>query len=697
MDSTSVGYRRKHEFLNHDSRDNGKLAPEHRRQLIEGSGIDPEIVAERGYQTLTEPQELRALGFSKNQRRTPALLMPTYGPDGEPAGYQVRPDKPRSDSNKYETPYGSGVRLNVHPGMAEKVRDASVRLWITEGAKKIDAKATHGEAAISLQGVWCWRSKKQGGPLPEWEQIPLVDREVLVAFDSDVTVKDSVQKALSALTLFLHERGARVQIVYLPDAPDGSKQGVDDYLVNGGTVEEMVELAVEAQPSFATTDLGNARRLVALHGAELRYCYPWGAWLSWDGRRWCPDRTGEVERRAKDVPRLIDKEIAREPDDNRRKALRRHANSSESQARIQAMISLARSEPGISVLPEELDADPWLLNVSNGTLDLRSGELREHDPDDLITKLAPVEYDPEATAPTWDRFLQRILPGNELRDFVQKAAGYSATGDVRERVLLILHGLGRNGKSTFLEAIRDALGNEEGYAMKTPAETLMAKPSGGIPNDVARLKGARFVAASETEANRRLAESTVKELTGNDTISARFMRAEWFDFRPTHQVWLATNHRPEIRGTDPAIWDRIRLVPFEVRIPDTEQDQGLPAKLNNELPGILSWIVQGCLDWQREGLGEPEAVRFATSAYQAEQDVLGSFLEEECVKGVGKTAWAKELYAAYHRWCEESGERPETQQAFGRRLTERGFESKKSTGNKSRWYGIGLLDQRELP
>lgn len=448
---------------------------------------------------------------------------------------------------------------------------------------------------------------------------------------------------------------------------------------------------------FNLTDMGNAERLVARHGEDLRYVNAWRRWLVWTGQRWEVDDTGAVHRRAKETVREIYNEAAAVSDSSTRKALGSHATKSESESRITAMISLAQSEEGIPARVEEFDSDPWVLNVQNGTLDLKTGELHDHNRADLITKLAPVEYDPEATAPTWTAFLERVLPSEALRTFVQRATGYSLTANTRERILLILYGLGRNGKSTFLEAIRDVLGSDDGYAMKTPAETLMAKPSGGIPNDIARLKGARFVAASETEANRRLAESLVKEITGNDTISARFMRSEWFDFRPTHKVWLATNHKPQVNGTDPAIWDRIKLIPFEVRIPDDEMDPELLDKLQDERDGIFAWAVRGCLAWQQEGLAEPEEVKAATAEYRNDEDVLAAFIDECCV--VSPNAWAtfSDLYSVYAEWCGDSGERAEKKRGFGTRLAERGFDPEKGAKNVSIRRGIGLKDKNPEP
>jgi putative DNA primase/helicase len=441
---------------------------------------------------------------------------------------------------------------------------------------------------------------------------------------------------------------------------------------------------------FKRTDLGNSERFIVRHGVEILYCYAWGKWLVWTGPRWERDEGGKVYRLAKATVRSMYQEAAEAEDEGERKALAQHATRSEAEARIRAMLELAKSEEPVS--PEELDARPWLLNVQNGTVDLRSGILRPHRQEDLITKLAPFEYDPDATAPTWEAFLEQILPDEELRAFVQRAVGYSATGDTSEQCMFINHGAGANGKSTFQEAIAAALGD---YAMRAPTEMLLARRTSGIPNDVARLKGARFVAASETEEGRRLAESLIKDLTGQDTITARFMRAEWFDFKPTHKLWLSTNHKPEIRGTDNAIWRRIRLIPWTVTIPPEEQDKKLPAKLRDELPGILAWIMQGCLDWQRNGLRPPEEVRRATGRYRAEMDVLAAFIDGECIVAEHATATAKALYSAYKAWCEEFGERPETQRRFGGRLKERGFENGKITAGPHKgyveWYGIGLV------
>ena len=439
---------------------------------------------------------------------------------------------------------------------------------------------------------------------------------------------------------------------------------------------------------YNLTDLGNARRLVHRHGRNLRYCWLWRKWLVWDGKRWVKDDTGEVYRLAKETVSSIYQEAAAAPNDEARKELGKHATRSEAGARIKEMVDLARSD--VPVMPDELDASPDLLNTESGTIDLRTGELREHRREDLITKIAPTTYRPDAAAPTWEAFLERVLPGEDLRAFVQRAVGYSATGDTSEQCMFINHGGGANGKSTFQEAIAAALGD---YAMRAPTEMLLAKRSDGVPNDVARLKGARFVSASETEEGRRLAESRIKDLTGQDTITARFMKAEWFDFAPTHKLWLSTNHKPEIRGTDAAIWRRIRLVPWAVTIPPAEQDKKLPIALRHELAGILAWVVRGCLQWRREGLQAPDEVRQATGEYRAEMDVLAGFLVECCELDTGHWEYAKDLYECYKRWCDENGERPEPQRKFGGRLGERGFQRDRGGSRGAGiWRGVRLTE-----
>ncbi len=352
---------------------------------------------------------------------------------------------------------------------------------------------------------------------------------------------------------------------------------------------------------------------------------------------------------------------------------------------------LSQAKPYLAVSMDELDRDPWVLNCLNGKLDLRGGQLHAHEPADLITKLAPVAYDPNADCPRFKQFLKETLLDKAVISFVKRYAGYTLTGITRERLFAILYGFGKNGKTTLVEVVQDAMGN---YATNTDTETILAKKYQGVGNDVAALKGARFVSAAEVEKGRRLAESKVKQLTGSDTVTARFLFGEHFSFRPEFKLWLSTNNKPVIQGTDDAIWDRIRLIPFTQRFEGVKADPKLPEKLREELPGILAWMVEGCLEWQEHGLGEPDSVKAATGQYRAEMDTLAAFFEDRCVIRNGVMVPASLLYKQYQLWCDDAGENAETQKMFGMRLSERGFISAKIKRgphkDRKAWLGIAL-------
>lgn len=455
------------------------------------------------------------------------------------------------------------------------------------------------------------------------------------------------------------------------------------WLELGESIEELVR-------DGHCTDLGNARRLAKRHGDDLRDCRLWRQWLVWDGTRWVTDDTGEVERRAKQTVESIYQEAASARTKQEREALARWAKRSESAPRIRAMIALAETEPGIWVRPSQLDTNPWLLNCANGTLDLRSGDLYSHRREDLITKQVAIPYDPDATCPHWMDFLTEIMDANlHLVEYLQHAVGYALTGVTLEQVLFLLYGIGANGKSTFLETLRRVFGE---YARQADFTSFLTRKNDTIRNDLARLAGARLVSAIEVEEGRKLSEALVKQATGGDTITARFLFKEFFEFGPEFKLFLAVNHKPVIRGTDYAIWRRIRLIPFAVMIPPERQDKDLLEKLLTERTGILAWAVRGCLAWQKRGLEAPEDVLNATQAYREEMDVLGDFLSERCVQS--KTAWAtaKDLYDAYVNWCETTGEEPLSQRMFGLRLTERGF-LRYRRGGKRCWKGVAPVTQ----
>jgi putative DNA primase/helicase len=448
---------------------------------------------------------------------------------------------------------------------------------------------------------------------------------------------------------------------------------------------------------FNCTDVGNAARFARENAGVVLHAEGQG-WTVYDGRRFKLDDTGEIVRLARATVRSIFVEAANCDDQKRRNELSRWATASEGRRGIDNMLALAKSEMGIASHVSQFDRDPFVLNVLTGTLNLRTAELLVHDRGDKLTKLAPTSLRPGATfsaeaCPTWTAFLHQILPDPTLVDFLQRAIGYSLTGDTSEQVIFICYGAGANGKSTLLEVLRAVLGD---YATMCSAETLMVKANaGGIPNDIARLRAARFLTATETDDGRRLAEGLVKQMTGGDTMTARFLHKEFFEFKATFKVWLATNHKPVIRGTDYAIWRRIRLIPFTVTIPESERDKGLKEKLLAEASGILAWAVEGCRIWQELGLGHAAAVTAATEAYREEMDPLGDFIADACVVAPGLQGHG--LYSAYEAWANRNGVKGLlSMRAFSQRLQERGFPG--SRNSRGRYFqGVGLAAEGSEP
>lgn len=442
---------------------------------------------------------------------------------------------------------------------------------------------------------------------------------------------------------------------------------------------------------YPLTDLGNGERYTALHGTDVRYIGNWDRYYVWDGVCWRHDTSGEVLRRAKLTARSIRDEattIRESGEDDRATETLKHALRSESGSRIREMVNCARVESAIASTPDMFDSDPLLLTCPNGTVDLRTGELRACQRGDLITKCTSTPYEPGATADRWLACVERWMGGNErLIAFLQRALGASITGLTGDRVLYFCFGPGANGKSVLIDTIQDIA---DDYAKSVRPEALMVKQGNDIPNEIAALVGARFVATTEIEEGSRLAESLVKQLTGGDRISARFLRAEFFEFRPVMKIWMAGNHKPNVRGTDQAIWDRILTIPFTTVIPPEERDPRLRDKLRDEWPGILAWIVQGCLIWLRDGLNPPDDVRAATDEYRREMDALGQFLEDCCESDPQFVVSAGKLYERYAQWASDAGEkRAWTKTMLGRKLHERGYIDTRVMTTRF-WEGLDL-------
>ncbi|PTM21070.1 DNA primase, partial [Lactobacillus sp. PFC-70] len=359
-------------------------------------------------------------------------------------------------------------------------------------------------------------------------------------------------------------------------------------------------------------------------------------------------------------------------EDKAMKEFQKHIKHSRSNSGKKAMIDEIKHR--VPVLHGEFDSDKTLLNVANGYVDLTSGILHEHDINKMFSRQTRIEYTDTIDAPEWEQFLNQIFDGDqELIEYVQKAVGYSLTGSTKEQVMFILYGNGRNGKSIFIDTIADALGN---YARSMQADSIMIKQNSSAANsDIARLEGARLVTSSEPNDGLRLDEGLVKQLTGGDTVTARYLYGKEFEFKPEFKLWLATNHKPIIRGTDDGIWRRLMLVPFAVKIPDNRVDKDLKYKLQREEVGILNWAVEGALKWQREGLQAPASVREASRTYRNEMDVTSEFMDECCVVGDHEMVRAGELYQRYKHWATDNSQYLMNSTKFGKEMGKK-FEKK---------------------
>lgn len=440
------------------------------------------------------------------------------------------------------------------------------------------------------------------------------------------------------------------------------------------------------------TDLGNARRFIILNEDKVRSVMSdRRPWLLWDGQRWTKDATGEVERMAKQVVRRIYYEASEIRDEEERDAILRHASHSESAPRIRAMLELAATEPELSTTTQMLDSNPWLFNVQNGTVDLRTGKLKPHDKNDLITKLAPVEFDPEAKAPLWEKFLSDVMQEDEeLIEFLQRAVGYALTGDTREQCLFFCYGRGSNGKSTLLETLRHLFGE---YSRQSDFSTFLSSRGEGPRNDLARLHGARLVTASEADAERGFDARIIKLLTGDDTIVARKLYEELTEFKPQHKMFLAANHKPIVKEQTEGFWRKIRLIPFLAVFTKENRDKRIAKKLIKELPGILNWAIAGCLKWKKDGLMIPKAVDRATRSYRDENDILGEFLSGQCKLEEDGWTSSTELYRSFADWWTDT-RGPRSQPIgmgwFTRLLSERPEITAKKRKRTRGWRGISL-------
>jgi putative DNA primase/helicase len=422
-------------------------------------------------------------------------------------------------------------------------------------------------------------------------------------------------------------------------------------------VDSHDERLADSAPAFSDEAL--ALQFADRHAGDLRFVAAWNKWLVWDGRHWQFEET----LRAWDFAR----EICREGAAQCNKA--KLAPAIASAKTIYAVERLARSDRRLAAVIDQWDADPWLLNTPDGIIDLRTGQRHRHRAEDYQTKITAIG--PGGDCPRFLAFLDRITGGDsELVAYIQRVLGYGLTGLTREHALFFGYGTGANGKSVLLSTVAGLLGD---YHKTAPIETFTASNGDRHPTDLASLRGARLVTATETEEGRRWAESRIKQLTGGDTVAARFMRQDFFEYRPAFKLIIAGNHKPSLRSVDEAIRRRFHLIPFAVTIPPEERDPDLAEKLKAEWPGILQWLIDGCLEWQAEGLQPPQAVREATDAYLSAEDSLAAWIDHKCDRSANAWASSSALFASWSSWATTAGENPGNSKRFSQALESRGF------------------------
>jgi putative DNA primase/helicase len=444
---------------------------------------------------------------------------------------------------------------------------------------------------------------------------------------------------------------------------------------------------------YPRTDAGNAELFADLNSSSLRYDHRRKKWLRWRGHTWIPDADKFVFRRAKDSARERLKSSAAIEDDAKRRCEALWAFASEQTRSITACLTQAAATEPLADTGEGWDSDPYLFAVKNGIVELRTGKVRAGKQNDRITITSSVTYDSLAVCPRWEQFLHEVFNGDaELVQYVQRAVGYCLTGATSEQCLFLAHGDGSNGKTTFLNTLGLIVGE---YSHNLPFSSFELKNRSSIPNDVAAIVGKRFVTSVETGEGQRLNEARIKALTGGDPMSARFLNAEFFTFRPVAKFWLAFNHKPQVRDDSFGFWRRIHFLPFTQTFDGASKDPQLEQKLRAEASGILNWAIRGCLDWQRVGLRMPASIKQATQRYQEESDILAEFFEDRCVFEPGAWVPTANLFSAYMTWARDRGEKyPLQRGSFCARLSKvPGLTSTRNGKNRTRgWDGIRTND-----
>ena len=623
-----------------------------------------------------------------------------YSKNGEKSFYQRKPNGEKGIKGIPQVPYGL-------PGLVTAFEQGNP-VCIVEGEKDAMAiyKTFRMAATTNSGGAGKWK--------PAHTEYFPEGATVYLCGDADIPGVAHMQEVGKALTA----KGCSVLNIDLGfDIRQNHGKDISDWIGEHGPDAAAFQALIDAAEPFEIiedtsaadskvvarqfspmdwTDTGNSEALIRQHGENMLYCHERSSWLAWINERWEMDGQELVQKWAQDTIKRNHADAINIPDREAVLKAVKWALQSLSKYRIACMLDLSRAY--LPVKYAELDSYPMLFGVANGYIDLTTGELCRPDKAKLITKFSPLSYDPNATAPRWEKFIEEVFEGNlELIGFVQKAVGYSLSGDTRERAFFLLHGeRGNNGKSTFVETILQIVGAYGGSTLPSTLLDTGPKSAGAATPELAALAGLRFLSCGEMEKNNKLDEPLIKRLTGNDTIRARPIYERGFSFVPEFKIFLATNDLPTIRDTGPAMWSRPRVIPFNVRYEGATEDKFLKEKLKTELPGILAWAVRGCLAWQREGLGSPEIVTIATAGYKNAQDPLALFIEETTVPVKDFPTLKAQFYRVYENWCKDNGEKALSQRKLSFELQARGWiETRLTTGLRA-WKDVAIREGIEV-
>jgi len=669
------------------------------RKYYRDRGVSHEVAKLNNLRSLRPEESARLFG---KDCREEALLFPINKHYGTARLLE-------RDKDKFRSTAGRGSRL-YEPVLPESFgytkrdlrADPKKPLVIGEGPTRALAMVTEGGAATALAGSWNWQKDRQ--PLPQLLQYEWRNREVIPIFDADITENNHVLLPYLLFGDWLRTQGADVQYLRIPPEKDDKKLGLDDFLKkysrkkfeqlrreDWDKSEDLERLRLTA---LRTTEGGLASLFLLQSSGDVRYDNEEECWYVWSGSLWerQPSRAPDVQEAMKSSIHWIFQEAAKISNKDRRKSMLKWGSNCDRKAVIKGAIDLASSDKRIRVATEDLDQNAYLLGTKSGVVDLQRGRLLSGTREQLVTRSVASEFDKEADCPRWRKFVREIMMGDkEMVAFMQRFSGYLLLGGNPERLIFFLHGVGRNGKSVFIETLLKLFGD---YGEPAKSEMIMKhradRDSESAQPFMLKLRGKRYITASEVGQGMRLDAAVVKTLTGGDEITVRGLHAAPVRFTVEGKFVIRCNHRPIIEGGDQAIWDRIVEIPFELRLTEEEQDTALHAALLTELPGVLQWAIDGCVEYQKNGLGIPEKVRAQIKKYQEEMDSVSRWLDERVEKDTTGKMEASVAYANYEKWCGVNGGYPESRQEFKKRLTARGFQHKESNG-KTWWRGIKVV------